>query len=102
MIEEKEHSLEMQFPFIKKSLNDDIKCVPLMIGLVGEQDIEKISAKLKPHFSDPKSVFIFSTDFCHWGRHYNYMPFADSESIYNDIEKLDLRGLDLIKAKNLK
>lgn len=50
--DEKEHSLEMQFPFIKKVLKEDIKIVPIMVGQLGSD--EKLENKyaeiLGPYF----------------------------------------------------
>lgn len=101
-IEEMEHSLELQLPFLKLVLNDDAKIVPMLIGK--SDDFEKIRDLLWPYFLDEESLFVFSTDFAHWGKRFNFTP-HDSEkykSIYQSITAMDMEGVDAIKAKSRK
>lgn len=47
-----------------------------------------------------ENLFVFSTDFCHWGNEYQYTPFIDkNEEIYKHIENMDREGIDLIFNK---
>ena len=71
-IEENEHSLEMHLPFIKKAFLDSqraesLKLVPLMVGEIPEQKYKDYAQLLLPLFMDERTVFIVSSDFCHWG-----------------------------------
>lgn len=45
-----------------------------MVGHLGNDNkLEKKYADiLGPYFDRKDTVFIFSTDFCHWGTHYGY------------------------------
>lgn len=45
-------------------------------------------------------MFVFSTDFCHWGSSFDYQPFKDKGSeIHKFIEEMDRRGAKLIFEK---
>ena len=102
--DEEEHSLELQFPFIKFiSGSKDVKVVNIMVGDMNNQYVKKISNLLKPYFLDDESLFIFSSDFCHWGQRFGYQEdFRQStrEQIWEGIQRLDLNGIDLIENKN--
>jgi len=78
-VEEREHSLEMHLPYIYKMLSNHFKSVdefpPLVPILVGNTSptVEKAFGKLlAPYLADPTSVFIVSSDFCHWGDNFDY------------------------------
>lgn len=66
-VEEDEHSLEMHLPFIKKALGlHEFKLVPIMVGEI-EGDEEKYGKLLAPYFDNENTLFVISSDFCHWG-----------------------------------
>lgn len=66
-MEEDEHSLEMHLPFIKKALGlQEFKLVPIMVGEI-EGDEENYGKLLAPYFDDENTLFVISSDFCHWG-----------------------------------
>ena len=66
--EEQEHSLEMHLPFIQKAFGGtDIKLIPIMVGNCDET-LENAYGKLfTKYFEDDNTVFVISSDFCHWG-----------------------------------
>lgn len=76
--EENEHSLEMHLPYIYKVFSDagnkDVLLLPMMVGQVKNKDMPKYAEKLKTLFLDPKTLFIISSDFCHWGDNFEYKP----------------------------
>ena len=80
-----EHSLETQLPFLQMSLGN-FKLVPLIIGILTEDDFDKIANVIKPIIDD-KTIIVISSDFTHYGEGYGYVPFK------NDIEK-NIRALD--------
>lgn len=82
----------MQYPFIKYLVqNKDIKIIPILISELSNNTLNNITSILKEHFDNPKNLFIFSSDFCHWGKHFEYQPFIEfEEKIYQKIEELDL------------
>lgn len=97
--EENEHSLEMHIPFIRKVFGkQSIKMVPLMIGYLPREKIEEYGKILTPYFLDERTLFVVSTDFCHWGKRFSFThQFPDEEKIYKSIERLDKMGAELIE-----
>ncbi len=61
----REHSLEVQLPFLQQKLNYDFKIVPIIIGTNNVETIKKIADKIKPYFTD-ENLFVISTDFAHY------------------------------------
>mmetsp|Transcript_18957 Transcript_18957/g.34334 ORF Transcript_18957/g.34334 Transcript_18957/m.34334 type:complete len:291 (-) Transcript_18957:1322-2194(-) len=101
-IEEKEHSLEMHLPYIRKVFADhDFKLVPIIIGATEPDQERKLGQVLAPFFEDPRTLFIISSDFCHWGSHFAYKPHDPSKgAIYQYIEWLDRSGMSIIEQHN--
>ncbi|OHT12309.1 Protein MEMO1 [Tritrichomonas foetus] len=85
-----EHSLEMEFPLLKFIFKDkDFSIVPIMVGHVGYQKCAEIAAALEP-FADERTLFVISSDFCHWGERFRYQFLPDSPGeVHEKIEKLD-------------
>lgn len=62
----------------------------------------KYAKALLPLFKDEKTIFIISSDFCHWGGHFEYYFMVPNEPvIHKSIEKLDKIGMDLIEKNKL-
>ena len=62
---EKEHSIEVQLPFLQKTL-DDFKIVPILIGDADFQDLNVLADKLNKAIAGrPDVLLIVSTDLCH-------------------------------------
>src|SRR3990167_8636666 len=62
---EKEHSIEVQLPFLQKTL-DDFKIVPILIGDADFQDLNVLADKLNKAIAGrPDVLLIASTDLCH-------------------------------------
>lgn len=78
----KEHSLEVQLPFLQKTLKD-FKLVPLLIGTTNMGMIEKIAAGLNEEFIGKNVLYVVSTDLSH------YHPYAEAV-------KLDKHLLNLL------
>lgn len=50
---------------------------------------------------DPKTVFVISSDFCHWGPNFEYTPYDKSKGeIWQSIEAMDRRGAELIESQD--
>ncbi|CAK7226784.1 hypothetical protein SBRCBS47491_006347 [Sporothrix bragantina] len=79
----REHSLEMHLPYIwkilEKTMGDSREwptLVPIMIGDgdgAAERDFGQL---LLPYFEDPDNAFVISSDFCHWGRNFQYWQYC--------------------------
>lgn len=103
--EENEHSLEMHLPFIKKVFKDankEFKLVPLMVGKIPKEKQNEFADMLLPLFMDERTLFIISSDFCHWGKRFNYQYIhGDENSIALSIKALDRLGMDKIEEHKL-
>jgi len=92
----KEHSLEIQLPFLQKTLSD-FKIVPVVIGQLKGDDYEKIASAVKP-YADSNTVFVASSDFTHFGYNFGYNPF--STNIKENLCKLDNGAVEKIINKD--
>lgn len=87
-----EHSLEMQFPILYSTLlrrdvildkekgeTTGVKVVPILMSHGSEatyQELAKILGDILQN--DPDSYIIISSDFCHWGRRFEYTGYVGS------------------------
>ncbi|KAI9825841.1 MAG: hypothetical protein M1832_000781 [Thelocarpon impressellum] len=88
-----EHSLEMHLPYIHKMLSlnfqdpkDFPPLTPLLVGATSAASERLYGEILAPHLADPSSVFVVSSDFCHWGSRFHYtfyLPSASAGSGYS-------------------
>lgn len=61
----REHSLEVQLPFLQYWLNKPFTIVPVVIGGDSRETCKKLADALKPYLNS-KNLFIISTDFSHY------------------------------------
>lgn len=79
-----EHSLEVQLPFLQKTLTD-IELIPLVLGDISPDFIAEI---LQPYYEKDDSLFVISSDLSH------FEP-------YETAKKIDNNSLDIITSLNL-
>jgi len=91
-----EHSLETQLPFLQMVLGD-FDLVPVMIGVLIENDFDLIANALKP-LLDNETLVVVSSDFTHYGQAYRYVPFT--EKIEENIRELDYGAFEKILNKD--
>lgn len=95
--DEREHSLEMQFPFIKQ-VYPHAKVLPIMVGRLNDTTRGEIAASLLgclPDLQMGRVAIVISSDFCHWGARFGYYgPASNSD----EIRKLDMLGFDGLNA----
>lgn len=89
-----EHSLEVQLPFIKYFLKNNIEILPLIIGQVTCEQAYAIAQDLKSCI-DINTVVVVSSDFTHYGSRFNYTPFTDN--IFYNIRALDSQAVEYIE-----
>mmetsp|Transcript_12612 Transcript_12612/g.13020 ORF Transcript_12612/g.13020 Transcript_12612/m.13020 type:complete len:250 (+) Transcript_12612:55-804(+) len=83
-----EHSLEMQFPFIAHAMNQKnsndghFTVIPLMTGRLNSSTVLQYAQILLPYFLDPETLFVISSDFCHWGKRFRYTPYDPAKVNY--------------------
>ncbi|KAG9228184.1 MEMO1 family [Amylocarpus encephaloides] len=123
-VDEDEHSLEMHCPYIYTMLSKHFKTpeehptlVPVMVGNTSPSTETEYGNIFAPYLADPTSVFVVSSDFCHWGSRFQYtyyLPNSPSSRegrslrrrdatptdppIHESIEKLDRMSMDAIEA----
>jgi len=100
--EEEEHSLEMHLPYIQKMLEGrQFKLIPIMVGSIDAKLEAYYGKLLAPYFDDDNTLFVISSDFCHWGKRFSFMyNNKEDGEIYQSIEKLDHRGMSLIEENS--
>jgi MEMO1 family protein len=82
----REHSIEVQIPFIQYLFKNEISIIPIIIGTDNSGTIKKIAAALKPYFL-PENLFVISSDFSHYPS-------------YKDAVETDRITADAIVSKN--
>ena len=82
-MDRKEHSLEMHMPYLYyrltqtfESPDDFPSIVPILVGSTSRAEEKEIGQALAPYFKDEENAFVISSDFCHWGDSFRYMPYA--------------------------
>lgn len=98
--DEHEHSIELHLPYIAKvmeSKKDQFTIVPILVGSLNSESEAKFGKLLSKYLIRPENLFVVSSDFCHWGKRYNYTSWDGRRPIYKYIEALDRTGMDAIE-----
>ena len=83
----KEHTLEVQLPFLQTIYGDDLNIIPIIIATQNMSSIIEISKILKPYFDDENNLFVISTDLSHYPE-------------YEDANVVDKRTLNALIKNN--
>ncbi|EXM12048.1 MEMO1 family [Fusarium oxysporum II5] len=85
-----EHSLEMHMPYLYLRCQETFdspdkfpKIVPVLVGSNNRQEEKVIGRALLPYLRDPENAFIISSDFCHWGDNFSYLPYSSTKSPFD-------------------
>ncbi|KAI9296475.1 UPF0103-domain-containing protein [Neoconidiobolus thromboides FSU 785] len=117
-VDEEEHSLEMQLPYLYKIFEDridEVALIPIMVGSINSSLEKKYGELLSPYFKESRNLFVISSDFCHWGSRFSYTFYSSSKTpssdpddfdtctnrpfkLYEAIENLDREGMNIIEA----
>mmetsp|Transcript_16608 Transcript_16608/g.42395 ORF Transcript_16608/g.42395 Transcript_16608/m.42395 type:complete len:288 (+) Transcript_16608:110-973(+) len=100
--DEAEHSLELHLPYIQAVMGSrSFQLVPVLVGSLAPADAERYGQLLAPYLADPQTVFVVSSDFCHWGSRFAFQPVDERYAqICEGIEALDRRAMDLIAEQD--
>ncbi len=91
LIEEKEHSLEIQLPFLQKVLNSDFELIPAVVGDVSESDRTELAELITKNLDDD-TLIVASTDLSHY--------YAYDAAVSMDTECVEaITGLDTKDAE---
>jgi len=118
--DEEEHSIEMQLPFTKYMMGDQaFTMVPIVVGSTSPSAEAKYGQLLAPYFEQPDTLFIISSDFCHWGHRFGYTGLLQEPPVITAslppvvypqerypvngaIEALDRVGMDYITTQDVR
>lgn len=102
--DEDEHSIEMLLPYIAKVMKgQDFTIVPILVGSISPRQEAEYGQFLSTYLADPHTVFVISSDFCHWGSRFHYQHYDPKcGQIYESITALDRQGMDIIEKINPK
>ncbi len=99
--DETEHRMEMHIPYIYKRLSQTFASpdqyptlIPIMVGNAKPSSERSYGAILAPYLADPTSVFVVSSDFCHWGLRFQYTYYLPAEAEPNAGHELSRRDHD--------
>jgi AmmeMemoRadiSam system protein B len=118
-----EHSLEMHLPLLYKRCEQTFKSpedfpevVPIIVGSTNRADEKNTGRLLLSYLKDEENAFIISSDFCHWGSHFDYTvytvdgdigrlrtlhdysPKPSGPPIYETIQLVDEAAMDALKS----
>ncbi|KAF8642390.1 hypothetical protein AX16_009658 [Volvariella volvacea WC 439] len=115
--DENEHSIEMQLPYIRKIFDGkDICIVPILVGALPYGEQVKFGEILAPYLAKRDTVFVISSDFCHWGTRFSYTYYypeyppkerdptqlssrtgpSEANPIHQSIRQLDQQAMDIL------
>ncbi|SCU79201.1 LAFA_0B01442g1_1 [Lachancea sp. 'fantastica'] len=89
-----EHSLEMQYPMLYATLQKrkidpkSVSVVPIMVSHNSARVDHQVGKILSEFLKDSSNAFIVSSDFCHWGRRFNFTGYVGgTKEIYEALEE---------------
>jgi MEMO1 family protein len=93
----REHSLEIQLPFLQV-VDPRLPIVPLLIGVADDVQTLDGIARALAEIVDDETLVVVSSDFTHYGEHFDYEPFPaeDAESVAAALRRLDFGAIDPI------
>ena len=81
--------------------NKNLSLIPIIVGDNDFETNKKIGNILYELYEDEKTLFVISSDFCHWGRNFGFTYYDKKfENIWESIEDLDKQALDIIEEIN--
>lgn len=95
----KEHSLEVQLPFLQSVLRN-FKIIPIIIGTADMDDCRMLARAIKKIYSPGKTLIVASSDMSHYHPYKEAVAMDDKTMSF--VEKMDTNGLidALSKGKN--
>ena len=92
---EREHCLEIELPFLLRTLAPGWRLVPLLLG--GDTAwpmLEGLAATLRATIPAEDTLLVASSDFTHFGPRFGFVPFE--EDVASRIRALDMGAIELI------
>ena len=97
-----EHSIEMEIPFLKYIFDKKpFSIVPMVIGDGNLKQNTELGKCLYDLYEDKRTLFVISSDFCNWGRDFDFTYYNKKfKTIWESTEDLDRQALDIIGEMN--
>jgi hypothetical protein len=83
-----DHSFEIQLPFLQRAV-PRARVTPLYVGRAGADERRAAAGRLAAAWQ-PGVVFLASSDFTHYGRGFDYVPFPADDAVSFHLRELDL------------
>ena len=96
---DREHSLEIQLPFLQRVLAPGWRLVPILVGRLEAEDYGPLADAIRPLLGD-RTLVVVSTDFTHYGARFGYVPFPADQQVAQRLEDLDKGALAHIAARD--
>ncbi len=94
-VAEPEHAVEIELPFLQAALGR-FCLVPVLAGDTRRHDQETFAEQLAG-LDDGRTLFVFSSDFAHYGSRFGYAPFGElSPDTREQVREMDSRGVALL------
>jgi AmmeMemoRadiSam system protein B/AmmeMemoRadiSam system protein A len=94
-----EHSLEIELPLLQNRLGA-FCLVPILVGSTTPSSEQEFATRLG-RLHDGKTLFVFSSDFVHYGPRFDYVPFGPSAIAAHDrIMALERQAITLLTQKD--
>jgi AmmeMemoRadiSam system protein B len=90
----REHSLENMLPFLQRTLHN-FALIPIITGQLNDHDYEILARSIRKYI-DEDTLIVVSSDFTHYGPHFNYQPFPINKDTRKNIEELDGGAIERI------
>ena len=93
-VTDREHAVEIELPFLQAALGS-FELVPILVGRTEAADERAFAEKLAK-LDDGRTLFVFSSDFTHYGPRFDYAPYGPTSGAGKKIRDLDGRAIAMI------
>jgi len=94
----REHSLEVQLPFLQSVLTD-FRIVPILVGRLDDTDYPALAKIIRAQMDD-STLLVASSDLTHYGPRFDYLPFR--KDLKKNLSRLDHEAIrEILKINRL-
>jgi AmmeMemoRadiSam system protein B/AmmeMemoRadiSam system protein A len=90
-----EHAVEIELPFLQETLAEFL-LVPILVGDTTPEQERALAERLAT-LHDGRTLFVFSSDFTHYGPRFDYAPFGGTGSALARIRELNNSAIDHLR-----
>ncbi len=93
-VTEPEHAIEIELPFLQSALGS-FQLVPVLVGQTSAAEEAAFAERLAA-LADGRTLFVFSSDFTHYGPRFDYQPYGKAAGAAERIRQLDGKAIELL------